>query len=144
MVSDPTLKEDQNEHFDLRDVIEQVFRQVGVEPRRSVVLQAAYRNGKTPASIKFDYEYVNGSKHLMDAVSLASPAALALAQSFESRTAAVREAGLASHFVAFVSTEHSHQDVDEVLTPLEAVATVVDVDDKAQAADHLRDLFHLA
>lgn len=138
MVSDPTLKASED-GFDLKHAVDEVFRQAGINPQRSVELAAPYRSGGASAPIKFDYQYVNGQTHLMDAVSLASPNALALAQSFESRTAAIRNAHLANHFVAFVSTAHAKHSLDDVMPPLEAVADVVDVDSE-DAASKLRTL----
>lgn len=119
---------------ELRRRAAEVLRTAGVVPEHRVTAPADFGTG-THVEVIFDFGYVNGQKHLMDAVAVGGPSGVDRAQAFNARVNAAMKANAAKSFLSFYASDDidaSHE--SPILAALEGVAHTVDLADPKRAA----------
>lgn len=101
---------------------------------------AALFDGRS-STVPFEFRHHNNKVHLMDAVNINGPDPEAKARELRARIVAARAAAVSKNFFTFyMAGEHTDQQIDEVLMPLEAESDAIDVTDIENAADRVAEL----
>ncbi|QQM21812.1 hypothetical protein I7X09_28380 [Rhodococcus sp. P-2] len=93
------------------------------------------------STVPFEFRHHNDKVHLMDAVNINGRDPEAKARELRARIVAARAAAVSKHFFTFyMAGDNSDRQIDEVLMPLEAESSAIDVTDIGSAADRVAEL----
>lgn len=104
-------------------------------------VEVSARFGDRLSTVPFEFRQAGGSYSLMDAVNINGQNPAALTRELRARIVAARAAKAAANFFTFfMGGEHTEDELDALLIPLEEESFPIDVTDSGNAADKLAEL----
>lgn len=120
----------------------EVLTMANVQFQEKVEVDAVF-DGKS-STVPFEFLHRDNKTHLMDAVNINGRDPQAKARELRARIVAARAAAASEDFFTFyLAGDHSERQIDEVLMPLEAESSAIDVTDVGNAADRVGELIRL-
>lgn len=127
----------------LREQVAVILGRADIAPQIRVSVEGRFGEQGRAVPIAFDFGFVNGQQHLIDALPLGGPRGIETALAFNARASAVLRAKTAKSFFAFYdSAAVTGGRREEILVALEGVANTVDLTDTDEAVETMREFAH--